>query len=261
MLYADASGAYEQPSQGKRAQVLRVRRLDFSSRLFYLPKIRKGGANMAKIKEQESEYAQAITCVEDMPAVASDIVSKYCDVNGVDESDIYPSIWNDIITELYIKLFRPCNRLLKTDSNMYNQYDLDKVLYIYNNIYKRLCNKHCQEISQKGFIDMSGIDKQTLYNWKAPSSSSFDLQEKIMEDNEESLFSLMKDRRNNPMKILPKLNKVHGWSMPGARDRADTKQALTAADLPQLGKQPQDIAQIEAKTQDIVVDNVKTECT
>ena len=55
---------------------------------------------MAKIKEQESEYAQAITCVEDMPAVASDIVSKYCDVNNVDESDIYPSIWNDIITEL-----------------------------------------------------------------------------------------------------------------------------------------------------------------
>lgn len=216
---------------------------------------------MAKIKEQESEYAQAITCVEDMPAVASDIVSKYCDVNSVDESDIYPSIWNDIITELYIKLFRPCNRLLKTDSNMYNQYDVDKVLYIYNNIYKRLCNKHCQEISQKGFIDMSGIDKQTLYNWKAPSSSSFDLQEKIMEDNEESLFSLMKDRRNNPMKILPKLNKVHGWSMPGARDRADTKQALTAADLPQLGKQSQDIAQIEAKPQDIAIDSVKTECT
>ena len=108
---------------------------------------------------------------------------------------------------------------------------------------------------------MSGIDKQTLYNWKAPSSSSFDLQEKIMEDNEESLFSLMKDRRTNPMKILPKLNKVHGWSMPGARDRADTKQALTAADLPQLGKQSQDIAQIEAKPQDIVIDSVKTECT
>lgn len=216
---------------------------------------------MAKIKEQESEYTQFITCVEDMPAVASDIVSKYCEVNSIDESDIYPSIWNDIITELYIKLFRPCNRLLKTDSNLYNQYDIDKVLYIYNNIYKRLCNKHCQEISQKGFIDMSGIDKQTLYNWKVPSSSSFDLQEKIMEDNEESLFSLMKDRRNNPMKILPKLNKVHGWSMPGARDRADTKQALTAADLPQLGAQPQDIVQIETKPQDIVIDSVKTECT
>ena len=47
---------------------------------------------MAKIKEQESEYTQFITCVEDMPAVASDIVSKYCDLNSVDESDIYLSL-------------------------------------------------------------------------------------------------------------------------------------------------------------------------
>lgn len=263
MLYADAPGAYEQPSQGKRALYMNVRRLDFSSRLFYLPEIRKGGANMAKIKEQESEYTQFITCVEDMPAVASDIVSKYCDVNSVDESDIYPSIWNDIITELYIKLFRPCNRLLKKDNAQYNDYDIDRVVYIYNNIYKRLCNKHCQEVSQKGFCDMIGIGKQTLYDWASGrlSSQRSDLQEKIMEDNEESLFSLMKDRRNNPMKILPKLNKVHGWSMPGARDRADTKQALTAADLPQLGAQPQYAVAIDTQTQDIAIDDVKTECT
>ena len=80
---------------------------------------------------------------------------------------------------------------------------------------------------------MSGIDKQTLYNWKDPSSTSFDLQEKIMEDNEESLFNLMKDRRNNPMKILPKLNKVHHWNMPGVRQESQ-KQALTADALPQL---------------------------
>nr|DAH21300.1 MAG TPA: DNA-packaging protein [Bacteriophage sp.] len=191
---------------------------------------------MAKIKEQESEYTQFISCVEDMPAVASDIVSKYCEINNIDESDIYPSIWNDVITELYIKLFSLCNKLLKKDNAQYNDYDIDRVVYIYNNIYKRLCNKHCQEVSQKGFCDMTGINKQTLYDWANGrlSSQRSDLQEKIMEDNEESLFSLMKDRRNNPMKILPKLNKVHGWSMPGARDRADTKQALTAAELPKL---------------------------
>ena len=188
---------------------------------------------MSKIKYPDSEYSMAITCVEDMPAVAADIVKSYCERYDIDERDIYPSIWSDIITELYIKLFRPCNRLLKTDSNLYNQYDIDKVVYIYNNIYKRLCNNHCQEISQKGFIDMSGIDKQTLYNWKDSSSTSFDLQEKIMEDNEESLFNLMKDRRNNPMKILPKLNKVHHWNMPGVRQES-RKEALTADALPQL---------------------------
>ena len=57
--------------------------------------------------------------------------------------------------------------------------------------------------------------------------------QKIMEDNEESLFNLMKDRRNNPMKILPKLNKVHHWNMPGVRQES-RKEALTADALPQL---------------------------
>ena len=186
--------------------------------------------------QDQNEYIQAITSVEDMPAVAADIVTTYCNQHEIDEKDIYPSVWDDIIDELYIKLFKPCNRLLKTDSNLYNQYDKDKVYYIYKYIYKRLCNSHCQEVSQKGFLDMSGIDKQTLYNWKGDglSSSSFDLQEKIMEDNEQSLFALMKDRRNNPMKLLPKLNKVHGWNMPGIGARNEKKTALTAAELPKL---------------------------
>lgn len=195
--------------------------------------------------ERAHEYIQTITSVEDMPAVAKDIVSMYCKENDIDEKDIYPSIWNDIIDELYIKLFKPCNRVLKTDSNLYNEYDKDKVLYIYNNIYRRLCNNHCQEVSQKGFIDMIGIDKQTLYNWA--SSASFDLQQKIMEDNEQSLFALMKDRRMNPMKVLPKLNRYHGWNMPGARGEPENKKVLTATELPRLGDG-------EVKGIDVVVD-------
>ena len=80
---------------------------------------------------------------------------------------------------------------------------------------------------------MIGIDKQTLYNWA--SSASFDLQQKIQEDNEQSLFALMKDRRMNPMKVLPKLNRYHGWNMPGARGEPDQRKVLTAAELPKLG--------------------------
>lgn len=178
---------------------------------------------------------QTIRTVDDMRIVASDIVTNYCDRHNIDENDIFPSIWADIIDELYISLFKPCNRLLKTDDNLYNQYDKEKVGYIYNYIYRRLCNSHCQEITQKGFCDMTGIDKQTLYNWL--SSSTFDLQEKIMQDNEESLFNLMKDRRYNPMKILPKLNKVHHWNMPGVKVEKPAE-ALGADALIQLGQQP-----------------------
>lgn len=197
---------------------------------------------------EQIENIQAIISVEDMPAIAKDIVAAYCTEHEIDEKDIYPSVWDDIIDELYINLFKPCNRLLKTDSNLYNQYDREKVIYIYKYVYKRLCNSHCQEVSQKGFLDMSGIDKQTLYNWKGDglSSESFDLQEKIMEDNEQSLFALMKDRRNNPMKLLPKLNKVHGWNMPGVGRENASKQTLSASELPKLASSSSNCTMIES---------------
>ena len=213
--------------------------------------------------EYTQDFIQTITCVEDMQPIAKSIVENYCIDNGINEADIFPSIWNDIITELYVILFRPCHNLLRITNTQYNEYDRVKVYYVYENIYKRLCNSHCQEITQKGFLDMTGIDKQTLYNWKTDNkyiynnrsnsvehsnntnesdilgSSRFDLQEKIMEDNEESLFNLMKDRRNNPMKYLPKLNKTHGWNMPGVGARTTEKQALSAAELPKLGNNAQ----------------------
>ena len=186
--------------------------------------------------ERSDEFIQTIAHVEDMTKVASDIVSDYCAVKEIEEDDIPPQIWNDIIDELYIKLFKPCNRLLKTDNNLYNQYDVSKVEYIYINIYRRLCNSHCQEISQKGFLDMTGIGKQTLYDWAGGklSTQSSDLQQKIMDDNEQSLEAMLHDKRINPMKVLPSLNKKHGWNLPGVSRESANKTALTAAELPKL---------------------------
>ena len=199
----------------------------------------------------EQRDIQTIATVEDMQSVAKSIVEDYCTHNEIDEKDIYPSIWNDIITELYTNLFAPCHNILRLKGGIHNEYDITKVEYVYNNIYKRLCNSHCQEITLKGFLDMTGISKQSIYDWNSGvlSSQRSDLHEKIMQDNEESLFSLMKDRRNNPMKYLPKLNKVHNWNMPGVSSRQTDKQSLTAAELPKLGANNQ-TKMIE--TQDIV---------
>lgn len=182
---------------------------------------------------------QTIRTVDDMRIIASDIVTDYCNRRGIDENDIYPSIWADIITELNIVLFAPCNKVLKKIDGIHNEYDIDKVEYVYNNIYKRLCNSHCQEVTLKGFADMTGVGKQTLYDWEsgALSSQRSDLREKIMQDNEESLFNLMKDRRNNPMKLLPKLNKFHHWNMPGVKVEKPAE-ALGTDALIQLGQQP-----------------------
>lgn len=164
------------------------------------------------------------------------VVEMYCDDNNIDESNIYPTVWNDILTEIYEQIYLKDIELLHDIPNQYNSYNYDKVLKAYY-IYKRLCNNHSQEISQKGFLTMTGIDKQTLYNWS--SSGSFDLQQKMQEDNQESLEKLMFDRRNNPMKYLPKLNRYHGYNMSGVRENKDSK-AIEKLSPEQIAKQYND---------------------
>lgn len=191
-------------------------------------------------KIYQTTDGQTIGSVEDMRNIAFDIVRNYCIENDVEEDNIKPLIWLDIIAELHNVLFKPCNKFLKKENARYNEYDIAKVEYIYNNIYKRLCYKHNQEVYLKAFCDMSGIDKVTIHDWNSGrlSSQRSNLQEKISEDNEESLFSLMKDKSMHPMKVLPKLNKVHGWNMPGTRSQlTDTEKALCASELPKLGGQ------------------------
>ena len=83
---------------------------------------------------------------------------------------------------------------------------------------------------------MSGIDKQTMYNWTGrPSANGIDLHEKIMQDNEQSLTSLMIGDKGIPTKYLAKLNRYHGWNMPGVTRETSKRQSLGAAELPKLG--------------------------
>ena len=83
---------------------------------------------------------------------------------------------------------------------------------------------------------MSGIEKQSFYNWvEGPSAKSLDLHEKIMQDNEQSLTSLMIGDKGIPTKYLAKLNRYHGWNMPGVTRETSKRQSLGAAELPKLG--------------------------
>lgn len=134
--------------------------------------------------------------------------------------------------------------MLKDIPSICNQYNQDKVLYIYNYIYKRICNNHCQEVTLKGFIDMTGIDKQTIYNWKS-SNARFDLHEKIMDDNEQSLEAMLHDKRINPMKVLPSLNKKHGWNLPGVSREKASDTVIPLSTLPQLNAINGTIGQIQ----------------
>ena len=184
----------------------------------------------------EKDFIQTFDTVEDMLPAVKDLIVNYCIDNEVEEKNIHPTLWNDILDEIKIHIVKPNNRLLKTDTNRYNQYDKDKVYILYNYIYKKICNKYIQEISLQGFVNMSGIEKQSFYNWAdEPSAKTLDLHEKIMQDNEQSLTSLMIGDKGIPTKYLAKLNRYHGWNMPGVTRETSKRQSLGAAELPKLG--------------------------
>ena len=81
---------------------------------------------------------QPITDLVTAKSVIDDIIKNYCLENELDEKDINPCIWDDIIQEIYIQVFQANRKLLKTESALNNEYDKSKVLYCYENIYLTL---------------------------------------------------------------------------------------------------------------------------
>ena len=121
-----------------------------------------------------------------------------------------------------------------------------------------------KEVSIMGFCNLTGIDKDTITTWSKPdrlSTSSMSIYKKLCENREESLSNKLVTGNKNPVGVIAVLNRQFGWASPYTSDANRQQQPLTAAQLPRLDTQPQDIAQIEAKPQDIVIDSVKTECT
>lgn len=186
----------------------------------------------------QDEYHIQVVDLENVFNISKDIITEYCIEHQIeDEKKIHPNTWNDVLDEICQRIFASNPKILKTDSNTYNQYDKEKVLYIYDRVYKKLCNIYIQEICQQGFIILCGIDKQTLYNWSSGtlSTPSFDLQEKIREDNENSIWGLMRGDNGNSNKYFGKLNKYHGWNGSGTTNEKTKQGVLTAEDLPKLG--------------------------
>ena len=93
---------------------------------------------------------------------------------------------------------------------------------------------------------MTGIDDETIYRWaEEPSHKACDFHQKIMSDNQQSLEAMLQDKRTNPMKVLPSLNRWHHWNMPGVTKEIAPKKPLGVEQLPQLGtKEPESIVQI-----------------
>lgn len=195
-------------------------------------------------------------------------LSMFCEECGIEnEYDMFPAQWNAALKYIQKKVFKNHPEKLTTPHTVSNAYNLDAVNEVLD-IYIFMCYSHNQEISMAGFTFLTGISRDTIYTWgnsnyrsyvykdlegnviktaisnlkegeyiKEPSTAALDIYKKIVENNEESLVALMKDRRNNPMKYLPILNRRHSWNLPGVSREATSKAVLTVDELPQLGNE------------------------
>lgn len=131
-----------------------------------------------KTERVEAETVNSVESVEVDPvnlrALVDDVITDYCMRDDLDESDIPPQIWNDIIEEIRVTLFEKNGNLLWIDGKIGTEYNDEKVMDAYD-IYKRICNRHCQVVNIKGFLDMTGITKQTLYDWNRDSKYNITL--------------------------------------------------------------------------------------
>lgn len=196
------------------------------------------------------EFNNIEVTVDNLERLAEDILFDCCQETDTNLTEIPPSIWLYTLLEINEKLFRGNNSMLRTYPATGQAHDGDKVLKAYE-VYKKMCVKHKQQISMKGFCDMTGIEPQTIYNWNTESrymtvgngsgksnvlsQKLFDFAKTISRDNEQSLEALLLDKSINPVKPLAILNRNHLWNMPGVTRETAPKRALSADQLPQLG--------------------------
>lgn len=164
-----------------------------------------------------------------------EIIDSYCLDNDVDKSEIHPQIWLDIIDEIHEKLFLVFPNMLKKDSLINNEYDVNK-LYIIYIIYRRICNKHKMILNLNGYCNLTGVHRQTIYNLSGTSGSNgFDIYKLLMDSNEEILSAKLQEKGRNPMSILPILNHVHNWALPGStKEVIDRRQLASRDNLDQI---------------------------
>lgn len=168
--------------------------------------------------------------------VVNDIITTYCIDNNINENDILPNIWKDILLEIYYQVFKDNRVLLRLPGTIYNEYNIRVIEDIYIRIYKRICLKHNKAIYLLDFSEMVGISREVMYEWLNTSRS--DIAQQIKADNERSLEGLLQDKAYNPMKILPSLNHWHNWNEGSGHVTIEHKKAQSIQALPSFGGAP-----------------------
>ena len=208
---------------------------------------------MEKVTDQE-------TTIEVFENDIAMYLSMFCESNGIDNIKTESqSVWNGALRFIRKHVFANRDVLKSRDNiNIYNNnipsnfnaYNYDTVNSICD-IYIDLCFVYDKEVSIIGFSNLTGIDTELIYNWGNErtklSSLSFNVYKKLNEYREESLSNKLVTGRQNPVGVLGVLNRHYQWNMPGVSRESANKQALTAAELPQLGQKTSSFAVLEQR--------------
>ena len=209
-------------------------------RIFFVFCRERRAQDVEKVIDQE----QTIEIFENDIAM---YLSMFCESNGIDNIKAESqSVWNGALRYIRKHVFNNRDVLKSKDNiNIYNNnipsnfnaYNYDTVNSICD-IYIDLCFVYDKEVSIIGFSNLTGIDTELIYNWGNErtklSSLSFNVYKKLNEFREESLSNKLVTGRQNPVGVLGVLNRHYQWNMPGVSRESTNKQALTAAELPQL---------------------------
>ena len=195
-------------------------------------------------------------------------LSMFCEEHKIEDMTKEPqSRWNAAL--MYInkhvfgdkRVLKLNNTISKDDTNCimdnnFNMYDYDKVEYVLY-IYYYLCAMYDKECSIIGFSLLTGINRDTIYDWgtkeRKLSTKSSDIAEKLRIFREESLSNKLATGNKNPVGILAILNRHFAWNLPGV-SREGTQRAIKSADqLPKL-------CEINAQLADVQGENSQRNC-
>lgn len=222
---------------------------------------RKEGASVEVVRDNN---------INDMEIYENDIdlyLNLFCENNGIQNMrQESQAVWNSCLRYIYNNVFKNTDILKSKDirhinnnsiPSTFNAYNYNTVLYVLDIYIYNLCFKYDKEISIIGFSTLTGIDTDTINEWKykEPSSSSFVVYKKLHDLREESLSNKLATGNKNPVGILAILNRHYAWNLPGVSRESDgQKRALSVEQLPKLGQIAQNPQIEQIENQDIVVD-------
>lgn len=202
-----------------------------------------------KRANETRDQAQEVTDILDVYENDFDMcLHLFCEENNINDlKKESQSIWNACLYYIYSHVFKGTNQLKSkpdynnglfvTNNNAYNYDLLLDIVDIY--IYK-LCMQYDKEVSILGFSTLTGINNLTITEWgnnrAKLSDGGFKIYKKLMTFNEESLSDKLVTGKQNPVGVIAVLNRRHGWASPYTSDSNRQRTALTADQLPKLGR-------------------------